>query len=136
MKAVIDTNVLVEGLTRLGTCGAIVDAWASGRFVPCVSTALALEYEAVLTRGRTSRNRKTARMALQALFKRAVFVPILFSYRPQSPDPGDDMIVDCVMNAGAGVVTSNTRDFRVAAQRLGFALMSPREFMARIEEEG
>ena len=104
--------------------------------MPCVSTSLALEYEAVLTRGKTTENQRAARMALQALLRRAEFIPILFSYRPQSPDPGDDMVVDCVMNARATIVTSNTRDFRRPAKRLGFTLMTPAEFVTKLNEGG
>lgn len=44
-RAVIDTNVLLEGITRKADAGRVIDAWANRRFVPCVSTALALEYE-------------------------------------------------------------------------------------------
>lgn len=55
LYAVIDTNVLFEGLTKSdGACGLIVDAWLNGIFVACVSNALALEYTLVLkfiTRG-------------------------------------------------------------------------------------
>ncbi len=50
MRAVVDTNVLVEGLEKMGPCGQVIDLWVARQFVPCVSTALALEYEAVLTR--------------------------------------------------------------------------------------
>ena len=45
LRAVIDTNILFEGLTRVGACSEVVDAWDGLEFVPCVSTALALEYD-------------------------------------------------------------------------------------------
>jgi predicted nucleic acid-binding protein len=48
IRAVVDTNVLFEGLTRLGTGAEVIDAWVDRRFQPCVSTALALEYQDVL----------------------------------------------------------------------------------------
>jgi predicted nucleic acid-binding protein len=50
IRAVIDTNVLFEGLTKLGPAASVVDAWAQKLFQPCVSTALALEYQEVLER--------------------------------------------------------------------------------------
>ena len=49
VRAVIDTNVLFEGLTRTGAAASVVDAWVSRRFQPCISTALALEYQEVLS---------------------------------------------------------------------------------------
>jgi hypothetical protein len=52
MRAVIDTNVLFEGLTKQGgACGLIVDAWRAGKIEACVTNALAFEYEDVLCRG-------------------------------------------------------------------------------------
>jgi predicted nucleic acid-binding protein len=135
MRVVVDTDVLVEGLSRKGTCGRVVDAWVARRFTPCVSTALAFEYEAVLRRhGRRETADDRAR-ALQALLARAEFVPVVFGYRPASPDPGDDFIVDCVMNAGAALVTSNLRHFKDASTALGFHLWRPAELLDRLGEE-
>ena len=51
LQAVIDTNVLFEGITTQGSApGFIIDAWRSGLFIPCVSNALAYEYIDVLGR--------------------------------------------------------------------------------------
>ncbi len=135
MRVVVDTNVLFEGLSRKGVCGRVVDLWVEGRFLPCVSTALALEYDAALTRNQVGDRQTRVRMALQALLLRAQFVPIFFTYRPQSPDPNDDMVIDCAMNARARVVTSNLRDFARAAENLGFELVTPAELVAVFLED-
>jgi hypothetical protein len=51
IRAVIDTNVVFEGLThRGGPAGAIVGAWMAELFQACVSQAVAYEYEDVLAR--------------------------------------------------------------------------------------
>ena len=134
IRVVVDTNVLVEGLGRKGRCGHVIDLWAARRIAPCVSTALALEYEEVLTRQGSSELTKRKALALQALLTRAEFVPISFTYRPQSPDPGDDLVIDCVMNSGAGLITSNVRDFRQAAEKLGFSLWTPLDFISALEK--
>jgi len=135
MRAVIDTNVLVSGLARTGVDGQVVEAWAGRAFLPCVSTALALEYEEVLVRKVGPERREDIRMALQALLARADFVPIRFTYRPASPDPDDDHVIDCAMNAAVPVVTSNVRDFAGPATRLGFEVLRPDEFLARLRAE-
>ena len=134
MRVVVDTNVLFEGLNRRGVCGRVVDAWVLGSITACVSTALALEYEAVVTRGRAPAQQATARRALQALLDRTEFVPITFSFRPQSPDPDDDLVIDCAVNAAAPIVASNVRHFRGAAERLGFDLMTPAELVFALGE--
>ena len=67
VMAVIDTNVLFEGLTKLGACSLIIDAWVDRLFIPCVSTALAYEYEEVLTNKLRPERSGRALLALQAL---------------------------------------------------------------------
>lgn len=135
LRAVIDTNVVFEGLTHLGPSAKVLDAWAERRFLPCVSTALALEYQAVLQSKLAPHRRETSSMALQALLARCEYVPIYFSYRPASPDPGDDLIVDCVVNSGSLLVTSNTRDFLGASRQLGFLVLRPDSFLPLIRED-
>ena len=134
MKAVIDTNVVFEGLTaRSGACGLIVNAWLAGLFQPCVSTALAYEYADVLARKLSEARWLALEPLLGRMLAQAEFVPIYFSWRPVSPDPGDDLVIDCAMNAGAPVVTTNVRDFRLAQRLLGLAVMTPIEFMMRLD---
>jgi predicted nucleic acid-binding protein len=132
---VIDTNVVFEGLTHLGASAGVLDAWVEGQFQPCVSTALALEYRSVLARKLRPLRGEKALMALQALLVRSEYVPIYFSYRPASSDPGDDLIVDCVMNSRSLLITNNVRDFLAASRELGFTLLRPAAFVRLIREE-
>lgn len=104
------------------------------RFVPCVSTALALEYEATLTNKLGDTKRPHAMGALQALLDRAEFVPISTRIRPLSPDADDDRIIECARAAGGCLVTMNRRDLIVAEQVLGILVVSPADFLKLIEE--
>lgn len=135
LRAVVDTNVVFEGLTRRGPAGEVVDAWVARRFQVCVSTALALEYEDIVQRKFAMEKGELARKALQALLVRCEYVPIRFTYRPASPDPGDDLIVDCVLNSQSLLVTNNVKDFRRPAQELSFQIHRPPEFLELLREE-
>ncbi len=133
MRAVIDTNVLFEGLTKQGgACGLIVDAWRAGKIEACVTNALAFEYEDVLARKLSARRWRRIQPVLSSLLRQAEFVTIYFSWRPSSPDPGDEHLIDCAMNADAPVVTSNKRDFVQAQKDLGLRVMTPVEFVAAL----
>jgi predicted nucleic acid-binding protein len=72
-------------------------------------------------------------MALEALLSRCEYVPIYYTYRPASRDPGDDLVVDCVLNSRAALITRNTTDFMVASKQLGFWIFQPAEFMRYIQ---
>ncbi len=133
MRAVIDTNVVFEGLTKQGgAAGLVVDAWQAGVFDPCVSTSVGYEYMDVLSRKLAARRWSRLQPVLVAMLKQAVVVDIHFSWRPSSPDPRDEHMVDCAMNANAVAVTANLRDFRLAQETLGLNVMTPSEFLARL----
>jgi predicted nucleic acid-binding protein len=130
MRVVIDTNVLFEGLTRQGgATGLIVDAWLSGLLEVYVSNALAYEYIDVLSRKLSDSRWSKLQLVLGTLLKTAHFTPIYYSWRPISPDAGDDLVVDCAMNAGAIVITANLKDFRQAEESLGLQVMTPIELI-------
>ena len=135
MRVVIDTNVLFEGLTRQGgAAGLIVEAWLSGLFEVHVSNALACEYVEVLSRKLSPSRWSELQRILGTLLKAAHFTPIYYSWRPVSPDADDDLVVDCAMNAGATVITSNLKDFRQAEQSLGLQVMTPTELVIYLSE--
>jgi putative PIN family toxin of toxin-antitoxin system len=135
-RVVLDTNVIFEGLTKKnGACGLIIDAWLSGLFQACVSTALAYEYKDVLSRKFAPTRWQGAQTALRTLLDEAEFVAIRYTWRPASPDPGDDFVIDCAMNANALLVTSNVKDFRKAQSELGLNVMTPVEFVMKLAEE-
>lgn len=69
---------------------------------------------------------------LRALLERARPVVVHFSWRPSSPDPGDEHVIDGAMNAGALVVTLNVRDFKRAQDQLGLPVVTPVDFLKRL----
>ncbi len=82
MKAVIDTNVVSEGLTaQRGACGLIMDAWLTGLFQPCVSTALVYEYADVLGRKLSEARWLALKPVLERMLTRAEFVPAMKNRR-------------------------------------------------------
>jgi len=118
-----------------GASGLIIDAWLAGSFKACVSNLVAYEYAAVLSRKLSEARWQKIKPVLGTLLAQAEFVVIYYSWRPTSPDPGDEHVIDCAMNAGAPVVTHNVRDLRLAKQTLGLVVMTPVEFVTRLAVE-
>ena len=132
-RVVIDTNVVFEGLTQQGgAAGFIIDAWLAGLLSVYVSNALAYEYVDVLSRKLSAKRWKILRPVLGQLLSLCQFMVIYYSWRPTSPDAGDDLIVDCAMNAGAAIVTFNLRDFQSARRSLGLQVMSPVQLVVKL----
>lgn len=129
-RVVFDTNILFEGLTKKrGACGLLIDAWLAGLIQVCVSDALAYEYKDVLSRKFAPPKWLNAQIALKTLLLNASFISVHYTWRPTSPDPGDDLVIDCAMNANALLVTANIKDFRKAQAELGLVVMTPLEFV-------
>jgi putative PIN family toxin of toxin-antitoxin system len=132
-KVVIDTNVVFEGLTQQGgASGYIIETWLADVLDVRVSNALAYEYVDVLSRKLTAKRWNKVKPLLGILLDKAQFVTVYFSWRPISPDKADDHIVDCAMNAGATVITSNLKHFRAAHTALGLAVLSPLDLVLQL----
>lgn len=127
MRVVLDTNVIFEGLTKQGgVCGLIVDAWRANLLLICVSNTLIYEYKDVLSRKLSPERWPEVEILLDGLLNSSAEpITIYFSWRPISPDVGDDHVINCAMNANAPLITANIRDFRPAQQRLGLQVMTP-----------
>lgn len=135
-KVVIDTNVLFEGLTQQGgASGYLIEAWLSDLLETRVSNALAYEYTDVLSRKLSENRWKALQPVVGTLLRKAQFVAVYFSWRPISPDQADDHVIDCAMNAGAAVITSNVRHFRNAQHSLGLEVLTPLELVIRLANE-
>ncbi|VAW31925.1 hypothetical protein MNBD_CHLOROFLEXI01-3652 [hydrothermal vent metagenome] len=133
IRAVIDTNTLFEGLTRRNSAGAyIVRLWQAQLFQSCVSLALQYEYYDVLARKLSPQRWNRIQPVLGTLLANAHPIVPYYRWRPSSPDPGDDMIIDCAMNAKAWIVTYNLRDFTLARLDLGLIVLSPKEFLNQV----
>lgn len=102
-----------------------------------ISTALVLEYEAVLTRFEHLRiselDPKEVEELLDAVCLVAVEVPIHFQWRPQLHDPDDEMVLETAINGRAdAIVTFNRADFISAAAHFGISVLSPAAALERL----
>jgi predicted nucleic acid-binding protein len=133
IRVVIDTNVLFTGLTKKGGAeGFIIDAWLVGLIQVHVSNSLAYEYVDVLSRKLSPEHWLNVKKVLAKLLTKANFTIIYYFWRPTSPDPGDDLVIDCAMNANSIVITSNIRDFQKAKKVLGLKVMTPKELVIKL----
>jgi len=140
-RAVLDTNILVAASrSRNGASHAVLRALREGRFTALASVPLMLEYEALLHRPeQLAAANRTAAATTAFLDALAVLVePVTFFYlwRPQTRDPGDEMVLETALNGCADcIVTHNGADFHPAAARFRLAVLTPAEFLQQLPEE-
>jgi putative PIN family toxin of toxin-antitoxin system len=137
IKVVLDTSVVVSGLrTRLGAANAVLRLVAERRLVALATPPLFLEYEDVLKRPEHQLVHGLAPASVDAFLAEmaALICPVEvhFQWRPQSPDPNDEMVIEAAINGHAdALVTFNAADFAKAAQRFGVLVLSPAELLRK-----
>lgn len=138
MRVVLDTSVLVAGLrSRLGASNLLLQMVAMGRCVPLVTTAVFLEYEDVLLRPEhrlaTGMSEEEVSGFLAALASASEPVEVHYRWRPQLPDPADELILEAAVNGRAdAVVTHNVRDFQAASHAFEIRVMTPAQVVKEL----
>lgn len=108
-----------------------------GNVTLLASTALFVEYEAVLTRvehlAAAGVSKEIVVSALNALASVIEPVEIRFLWRPQVPDPDDDMVLEAAVNGRAkALITFEAATFTAAAKTFGIDVMTPAEAWSKI----
>jgi putative PIN family toxin of toxin-antitoxin system len=140
MRVVLDTSVLVAGLrSQLGASNRVLLAVAERRCIPLVTTAVFLEYEAVLLRPEhrlvTGMNPEDVEGFLAAFASAAEPVDLNFLWRPQLRDPADELMLEAAVNGRANaIVTHNIGDFQSATARFGVRTLTPGGFLKELEK--
>jgi len=137
MRLVLDTNVIVAAFrSRNGASNLLLRTIDRGVLTPLCSTALFLEYEAVLSREEirksTGHSLEDVASVMSALAAISEGVDISFRTRPMLSDVADEMVLEVALNGQAdAIVTHNVRDFRPAL-KLGVTVATPGEIVRRL----
>ena len=137
LRIVLDTNVLVAALrSRRGASAELLERLLSQEFVPCISTALWLEYTAVCHRQALFTGHSTTQIAgfLRNLADVSVGVNVYFRLRPSVPDPKDELVLAAaVAGQCSHIVSYNVRDLR-GAERYDVTVLTPAAFLELLEQ--
>jgi putative PIN family toxin of toxin-antitoxin system len=138
VRVVVDTSVLVAGLrSQLGASSLVLVAIAKQSVRPLVTTAVFLEYEAVLLRAdqrlATKMSEADVEGFLRALAAAAEPVEISFRWRPQLRDPADELMLEAAVNGHAeAIVTHNVADFEPVSSKFGLRILTPAKLMKEL----
>ena len=139
-RVVIDTSVVAAAFrSRNGASRVLLDWVAERMLVPLVTSALFLQYEDVLKRPEQLRSSRLTLAdvdrRLAALASAAEVVAVHYLWRPQLPDPGDELVFDAAVNGRAdALVTYNVRHFAGAAVRFGLRIARPVEVLGEVRQ--
>lgn len=141
LRVVLDTNVLVAGLrSREGISFELLNLLPEQRFTLLLSVLLLLEYETVLKREEHLRASGLTTCEIDTILDvvcscAKTISRMAYTWRPQLPDPKDEMVLDLALNGQAdAIVTFNRKDFVIATKSFNVSLWSPREFYEKLKE--
>ena len=138
LRVLLDTNIVRTGfVSAAGASRLLLQAVLAGKATAVASTALMLQYEDVLLRPetlhRTGIAAHDALGFLDGLCAVCQPVTVRVRWRPQSPDSGDDLVIDAAVNGLADtIVTFNLRDLRAPAARFGIEAEPPADTLRRL----
>lgn len=133
MKIVIDTNVVLSGLSsRRGYSFKLLSRIPEKIFQPCISVPLVLEYEAILKRHVKYLTSSQIDDVINFICSVSEHTKIHYLWRPILKDPFDDHILELAINAQAQtIITFNLKDFSQCSE-LGIKVMKPKSFLQEL----
>jgi putative PIN family toxin of toxin-antitoxin system len=136
--AVLDTKVLVSGFpTRTGVPATLIDLWRAEAYRLAVSAPrlaeLAEAWRDPYWAARFSPAERAEALAL--LRSAAIVTPLTVEVTGVATHPEDDLILATAVASRATYLVTGDRKLRAIGAFRGVALLSPREFLTRLEEE-
>jgi putative PIN family toxin of toxin-antitoxin system len=134
VKVVFDTNVVASASFWRGTPFDCLAAWAQGRCEAVASPALLAEYHETIEELRLDHPRRKPVEWVDALTESAELIFPTERATGATPDPGDEMVLECALAAEADYIVSGDKKHLLALQQFqGIPIVSPAEFLRRIK---
>ncbi|HEY1787826.1 MAG TPA: PIN domain-containing protein [Verrucomicrobiae bacterium] len=136
-RVVLDTNVILAAMrSKTGASYRLMMTIGHPRWQSIVTPALMYEYEDVARRPGAAPGLSPQDITniLDTIYRESHRQFVWFSWRPSSPDPSDDAIVDAAVAGGCDYVVSfNEKHLRVVRE-FGIEVLKPIDLLKLIGE--
>lgn len=130
MKVVFDTNVVASASFWRGPPWGCLAAWAQGRCEAVVSPPLLAEYHETVEKLRLEYPGNPFVDWAQTLAESATLVFPLDRATGATPDPGDEMVLECALAAEADYIVSGDKKHLLSLREFrGIQIVSPADFL-------
>ncbi len=140
--AVLDTNVLVSGVTGFlidtSVPGQILHLWQAGRFTLAVSDHILAELERTLQKPYFQRRLSTEYLAaVRVLFRTSArLTPLTVQVHDVASHPEDDLVLATALSGQADYLITGDRHLLALGNYQEVAILSPRAFLQQLQQEG
>jgi len=136
-RVILDTNVILAAMrSRTGASYRLLMTIVHARWQSVMTPELMYEYEDVARRPGNAPGLSPQDITdiLDLIYRESHRQLVWFSWRPASPDPGDDLVLDAAIAGGCDFVVSfNERHLR-AARDFGIEVLTPAALLKLIGE--
>ena len=133
MKVVFDTNVVASASFWRGAPFDCLAAWAQGRCVAVVSSNLLAEYHETVGELRLDYPGRKCVEWVAALTESAELVFPVERAAGATPDPDDEMVLECALAVEADFIVSGDKKHLLALRQFqDIPIVSPAEFLRRL----
>jgi putative PIN family toxin of toxin-antitoxin system len=134
VKVVFDTNVVASASFWRGAPFDCLAGWAQGRCVAVVSSNLLAEYHETVDELRLDYPGRKCVEWVATLTESAELVFPVERASGGTPDPDDEMILECALAAEADFIVSGDKKHLLALRQFrGIPIVSPAEFLRRLQ---
>ena len=134
MRVVIDTNVIVSALkSTRGASHKLLLSLPEGKYLPCISVPLFVEYESVTKRVGLVNHLKPedVDVILNYILSKSSIRKVFYLWRPILKDPKDDLVLEVAVESQSKyIITFNKKDFK-GCEKFGLKAVTPQEFMKK-----
>ena len=133
MKVVFDTNAVASASFWRGAPFDCLAAWAQDRCVAVVSSNLLAEYHETVGELRLDYPGRKCVEWVAALTESAELVFPVERATGATPDPDDEMVLECALAVEADFIVSGDKKHLLALRQFqGIPIVSPAEFLRRL----
>ena len=137
MKAVFDTNVVASASFWRGPPFECLRAWVEGRCEAVVSPPLLAEYHETILDLKLEYPNRPFVMWADLLAESAILVFPSDRASGATPDPDDEMILECALAGEAGCIVSGDKKHLLPLREFrGIAIVAPADFLRRLPAGG
>ena len=129
LHVVLDTNVLISALLFGGAPRAILEMIIAGSVGCSLSSAILDEFRDVLQRPKFGFSSQQALAIVEELCSLCEIVSPSLKVSVVKADPDDDRVIECALEAKAGIIVSGDAHLLELKTHKGIRIMSPGDFL-------
>lgn len=133
MRVVFDTNVVVSACFWRGAPFECLAAWGTHRFVAALSPPLLAEYEETFEELLVDYGKGLHVDWVTLLRTSAEMVFPVDRATGETPDPFDEMVLECALASGAdAIISGDKKHLLVLGEYRGIPILNPVDFLKRL----